>query len=85
MADRNVNSKKSTEKTISTSPTGNFIFGKDNYILMIVGVVIIIIGFTLMSGKENILNDSIKVTVAPILILIGFVVEIFAIMKPKKD
>jgi hypothetical protein len=52
---------------------------------MIIGVVIIIIGFTLMSGKENILNDSIKVTVAPILILIGFVVEIFAIMKPKKD
>lgn len=85
MAEKNIKVKKSADKNVVTTPTGIFIFGKENYILMIAGVAIIILGFTLMAGKENILEDTTKVTVAPILILIGFVVEIFAIMKPKKD
>jgi hypothetical protein len=50
---------------------------------MLAGVLVIILGFTLMAGKENILEDATKVTVAPILILLGFVIEIFAIMKQK--
>lgn len=83
MSNKNLNSKKTIEKP-SAIQTGDFIFGKENYVLMAIGVFIIILGFTLMAGKENILTDSTKVTVAPILILLGFVVEIFAIMKPKK-
>jgi hypothetical protein len=84
MSEKNSTIKKNTEKT-SSVPTNDFVFGKDNYILMLAGVLVIIIGFTLMSGKENILEDATKVTVAPIVILIGFVIEIFAIMKAKKD
>jgi hypothetical protein len=38
-----------------------------------------------MSGKENILTDTTKITVAPILVLSGFVVGLIAIMKPKKN
>lgn len=52
---------------------------------MAVGVFVIILGFYLMAGKENILEDKVKITVAPVLILLGFVIGIFAIMKPKKD
>jgi uncharacterized membrane protein YfcA len=70
---------------VSPIPTGDFIFGKENYMIMAVGVFVIILGFYLMAGKENILEDKVKITVAPILILIGFVIGIFAIMKPKKD
>ncbi|MFY7734517.1 MAG: DUF3098 domain-containing protein [Bacteroidia bacterium] len=84
MSEKISNAKKTAEKA-SQAPTEDFIFGKENYILMLAGVLVIILGFTLMAGKENILEDATKVTVAPILILSGFIIEIFAIMKSKKD
>jgi hypothetical protein len=46
---------------------------------MLLGIVIISIGFVLMSGSEDIFNNT-KLTVAPIVVVIGFIVEIFAIM-----
>ena len=76
--------KKTTEK-VSQVSTADFIFGKQNYMIMALGVFVIILGFYLMAGKENILEDKVKITVAPVLILLGFVIGIFAIMKPKKD
>lgn len=72
----------------------NFTFGKRNYQLLITGVMLIAIGFILMSGggsdDPNVFSDAIfntqRLTVAPILILAGLVVEIFAILhKPKED
>jgi hypothetical protein len=51
---------------------------------MLVGLLTIIVGFVLMYGKEDI-YDFRKTTLAPIVVLSGFVIEIFAIMrKPKK-
>jgi len=84
MSEKISNTKKITEK-VSQVPTADFIFGKQNYIIMAVGVFVIILGFYLMAGKENILEDTVKITVAPVLILLGFIIGIFAIMKPKKD
>jgi hypothetical protein len=83
MSEKISNTKKTVEK-VSQTPSGDFIFGKENYLLMLAGVLVIILGFTLMAGKENILEDATKVTVAPIVILLGFVIEIYAIMKPNK-
>jgi len=83
MSEKNSNAKKTTEK-VSQAPTEDFIFGKNNYILMLAGVLVIILGFTLMAGKERILEDTTKITVAPVVILLGFVIEIYAIMKPNK-
>tara|TARA_S200000501_G_C20617232_1_gene652972 strand:- start:254 stop:481 length:228 start_codon:yes stop_codon:yes gene_type:complete len=69
------------------------IFGKKNYQIMFVGLAFIISGFILMSGgdtgDETSFNPEIfnfqRITLAPILILTGFVIEVFAIMyKPKK-
>jgi amino acid permease len=69
-------------------------FGPVNYILMVVGIVILAIGYILLSGggsdDPNTFNpamfDSRRLTVAPILIVLGFAVEIFAIMfKGKKE
>ena len=70
-----------------------FAFGKENYILMLTGVVLIILGFILMTGggskDPNVFNEEMfnfrRLTLAPILILIGFAVEIVAIMKKPKD
>ena len=84
MSEKISNTKKTTEK-VSQVPTADFIFGKQNYMIMALGVFVIILGFYLMAGKENILEDTVKITVAPVLILLGFIIGIFAIMKPKKD
>jgi len=70
-----------------------FAFGKENYILMLTGVVLIIIGFILMTGggskDPNVFNEEMfnfrRLTLAPILVLTGFAVEIVAIMKKPKD
>ena len=64
-------------------------FGKQNYILLIVGVVVIFVGFLLMIGggskDPNVFSPALfdfqRLTLAPMLILAGFVVEIIAIMR----
>ncbi len=77
-------------------PRGNqtFLFGKENYQWMIAGVVLILIGFALMSGGKSpdphqFNYDEIysfrRITLAPIVILLGFVIEVFAIMKKPKE
>ena len=74
--------------------TGEFLFGKRNYTIMIIGIVIILIGFGLMIGggsdDPNIFNEEIynfrRIRLAPTVVLIGLAVEIYAIMaKPKKN
>jgi hypothetical protein len=70
-----------------------FAFGKDNYILMAAGVVIIAIGFILMIGggsdDPNVFSEDIfnfqRLTLAPTIVLIGFFLELYAIMKKPKQ
>ena len=65
------------------------VFGKKNYQLMLLGLTFITIGFFLMSGggseDPNIFNDEIynfrRIRVAPILVVFGFIIEVYAIMK----
>jgi hypothetical protein len=61
-------------------PTNQFVFGKSNYLWMLIGLLVIITGFVLMYGKEDI-YDFRKITLAPVVVIIGFIIEIFAIMK----
>ncbi|MFV0346505.1 MAG: DUF3098 domain-containing protein [Bacteroidales bacterium] len=64
-----------------------------NYILMLIGIGIIILGFILMSGggsdDPNVFNEGIfsfrRITLAPIVVMIGFVFEVYAIMKRDKS
>ena len=65
-------------------------FGKSNYIWMLVGATLIIIGMVVMSGGKsadpNVFNANEvysfrRITIAPILIIAGFIVEIYAIFK----
>ena len=65
------------------------LFGKRNYRLMILGLVFITLGFVLMSGggsdDPNVFNDEIynfrRIRLAPFLVVFGFVIEAYAIMK----
>jgi len=65
-------------------------FGKSNYTWMLVGAALILIGMLLLSGGKstdpNVFNaDEVysfrRITLAPIVIIAGFIVEIFAIFK----
>ncbi|MDE3142541.1 MAG: DUF3098 domain-containing protein [Bacteroidota bacterium] len=69
------------------------LFGKDNFIWMAIGGVIIALGMFLMSGGKNqdpntfdynVVYSTTRVTVAPILIVLGLLVEVYAIFKRSK-
>ena len=70
-----------------------FIFKKSNYLIMIVGIIFIGLGFLLMSGggsdDPNIFSTEIynfrRIRLAPSLVLIGFGIQVYAILyKGKK-
>lgn len=71
----------------------NFAFGKNNLILIAIGVLVVIIGFLLMTGPSTTVNHfepdifSIRrVKIAPVICLIGFVLMVYAVItKPKED
>ena len=71
----------------------NFAFDKGNFIALIAGIVIVLIGFVLMSGGESTTEkydpsifDARHIKVAPIVTLFGFVSIIYAIIrKPRTD
>ena len=70
------------------------IFSKDNYRWMLIGAVVIAIGMVLMSGgvsnkdpnvfDKEAVYSPIRITIAPIIILLGLGIEIFAIFKRPK-
>jgi hypothetical protein len=71
-----------------------FLFDKENYIWMVGGVALIFIGFMLMTGGKSPnphefnyseIYSFRRITLAPIVVLAGFVVEVFAIMKKPKE
>jgi len=70
-----------------------FALGKENYKLLAIGFGIIILGFVLMIGgkAENpeVFIEEIfsfrRITLAPVIVLFGFIFEIYAIMKKPKE
>lgn len=80
-------------KTVKTTTASTPLFGKENYMWMLIGLGVLALGFFLMaggkSGDPKVFNadevySPIRITVAPILIIAGFIIEIFAIMKKSK-
>lgn len=71
----------------------DFALGPENYKLLAIGFVIIVIGFLLMMGGKSDSPDKFskdifsfrRITLAPIVVLAGFVFEIWAIMKKPKE
>ncbi len=81
-------SKKETENK------PDFALGKENYIYLAIGFVIIIIGFLLMVGggseDPKVFNGEElfsfrRIVLAPVVVLFGFLFEIWAIMKKPKE
>ena len=87
--------KKSNKQVIEQKkdPIYHFGFNKENYKWLYIGIGINVLGFLLMIGggadspgefDGDALFSHTRITVAPILILIGYGVILFSIMKPNK-
>jgi hypothetical protein len=72
----------------------NTIFGKDNLRWMLIGLVVIAIGLVLMAGgkgedpnvfAENEVYSMKRITLAPLMIVVGLLIEVYAIMKKSKQ
>lgn len=71
----------------------NFVFDTKNYIVMAIGLAVIALGFILMAGggsdDPNVFNPEIynfrRIRLAPFLVLLGFAIEVYAILlNPRK-
>ena len=69
------------------------LFAKENYTWMLIGGIIIALGMILMSGGKSAdptvfdtkeVYSTTRITVAPILIVLGLLVEVYAIFKKSK-
>ncbi len=86
--------KKSNQSNSNIEKHNNeFLFEKRNYLIMLVGLIVIALGFILMSGggsdDPTVFNEEIynfrRIRLAPTLVLIGLAIEIYAIFaNPKK-
>jgi len=78
------------KKPEATIPESGFAIAKENYIYLIIGFIVIIVGFLLMMGGKSTdpavfnaeeLFSFRRITLAPLVVLAGFAIEIWAIMK----
>lgn len=77
-------SVKSAEK--KTSVNQIMVFKKQNYILLMVSLAIIILGFIVMgSGEGKPFDDPMKITVAPVIVLLGFALGVYSILHTSKS
>jgi len=60
----------------------DLVFGKKNYQLMLLSILVVVLGFVLMIGDTDI-YDFRKIVLAPMVVLIGFGIGFFAILKKK--
>jgi uncharacterized membrane protein len=70
----------------------NFVFGKENFIILAVSVLLVIIGFWLMSGAKTTeetgfdpaIFNARRIVIAPIVTMAGFILVVWAILKKPK-
>jgi uncharacterized membrane protein len=79
---------------MTNTKTNNNLFGKENYMWMLAGLVVIALGFILMAGGKSPdpkafnaddVYSTRRITIAPFLVIVGFVLEIVGIMKKPKQ
>ena len=76
------------------APVKNNLFVKENYTWMLIGMAVLALGFFLMAGGKSSdpkvfdpkdVYSTTRITIAPILIIAGFIIEIAAIMRKPKN
>ena len=96
MAKNTVKKKKTTTNNQQVVWAAGMPFGKLNYILMLVGIVVLAIGYILLSGggseDPNVFSEAIfdtrRLTIAPVTLVAGLVIVLVSILikvKPKEE
>ena len=92
--------KKSNDKTSTSAAsksvvvnepidTSAFAFGRENYVLLAISALVLIIGYMLMAGGKSsdpsVFNEEVfsfrRITLAPIVVIIGYIIGVYAIVK----
>jgi len=85
------------KETAETPQENTFYFGPENFKWMLIGLAFIVVGFLLMMGADaNTVNGKFdphswneeifsirRIRIAPLFVVIGFVIEVYAILKRK--
>jgi hypothetical protein len=88
------NVKETAASATNVKGNSNSLFAKDNYMWMLIGLGVMALGFILMSGGKSAdpkvfdakeVYSHTRITIAPLLIIAGLAIEIFAIMKKPKS
>jgi len=86
-------SKSAPEKGSKDAPQAGLAFGRGNYIFLLAGVGVLVLGYILMIGggsddpnvfKEDELFSTRRVTIAPVTLLVGFGLVLYGIMKKSR-
>jgi hypothetical protein len=75
----NTSARKNVPAPKQKAAPAAFIFSRQNYLLMIASLALMVLGFVLMYGKDDIYNAT-KTVVAPIVVMVGLMLGIYAIM-----
>ncbi len=92
---KNTNDKTSTSSASKSAgvnepiDTSAFAFGRENYVLLAISALVLIIGYMLMAGGKssdpNVFNEEVfsfrRITLAPIVVIIGYIIGVYAIVK----
>jgi len=71
---------KTSAQQDTAGSSAKFIFGKTNYLWFIISIAVVTLGFFLMSGSTDIYSST-KIVVAPVVVLAGFGIGFYAILK----
>jgi len=79
--------KNKNVKSVEKKAVNNFmVFKKQNYVLLAASLAVIVLGFIVMGmGKDKPFDDPMKITVAPIIVLLGFALGVFSILYTPKS
>jgi len=86
--------KDSKEDAPVSRPMTNFAFGRQNYMFLLIGVALLVIGYITLSGggstDPNVFSEELfstrRMVVAPIILIIGYGIVAYGIMiRPKKE
>jgi hypothetical protein len=73
-----------TNTSKSGNPAADLPFGRNNFIFMLIGIGVILTGFFIMTlDKEEFGFGFLGITLGPIVVFSGFMIELYAILKKK--
>lgn len=81
----NKNNDKTSKSATAPKTDSMMVLGSKNYKMLGASFLLLILGFVLMSGSEDVVDvKSVKLTIAPIVVMLGFIMAIVSIMMPEK-